>query len=66
VLEHLPTVPLDEAQRVDVRHGRRLSGGGIDGQVRRGPVVLTANGDVVAVARVDEGYLQPVVVLEGK
>jgi tRNA pseudouridine55 synthase len=66
VLEHLPTVPLDEAERVDVRHGRRLSGRGIDGQGRRGPVVLTANGDVVAVARVDEGYLQPVVVLEGE
>jgi tRNA pseudouridine55 synthase len=66
VLEHLPALALDDAQRSDVRHGRRLRGGGADGQRAREPVVLTAGGEVVAVARAEAGYLQPVVVLEGE
>jgi tRNA pseudouridine55 synthase len=66
VLDHLPAVALDEAQRADVRHGRRLRSGGAEGQKAREPVVLTAGGDVVAVARAEEGYLQPMVVLEGE
>ena len=66
VLEHLPAIALDEAQRSEVRHGRRLRGGGADEQSAREPVVLTAGGEVVAVARAEAGYLQPVVVLEGE
>jgi tRNA pseudouridine55 synthase len=66
VLEHLPAVGLDEVQRADVRHGRRLRSRDTEGPRAREPVVLTADGVDVAVARVEEGYLQPVVVLEGQ
>lgn len=66
VLQHLPTVALDDAQRSEVRHGRRLRGDGLNAPQANEAVVLTAEGDVVAVARAEEGYLQPVVVLEGE
>jgi tRNA pseudouridine55 synthase len=66
VLQHLPAVALDDAQRSAVRHGRRLRGDDLKPPQVSEAVVLTADGDVVAVARAEEGYLQPVVVLEGE
>jgi hypothetical protein len=66
VLEHLPAVALDEVQRAHARHGRKVAGRGTEGQTGGEAVVLTADGTVVAVARPDAGYLQPVVVLESE
>ncbi len=66
VLEHLPAVALDEVQRADARHGRKVADRGTEGRTGGEAVVLTAGGSVVAVARPEEGYLQPVVVLESE
>jgi tRNA pseudouridine55 synthase len=66
VLEHLPAVALDEVQRADARHGRKVAGRGTEGRTGGEAVVLTADGTVVAVARPEEGYLQPVVVLDSE
>jgi tRNA pseudouridine55 synthase len=61
VLAHLPAVDLDEAGRRDVLHGRAVGavtprGSGVD-------VALLWAGELVAVAREDEGLLKPAVVL---
>lgn len=63
VLGHLPAVELDELGRQAVVHGRAVSGGRTDGQTDGRPVVLMAGGDVVAVAREEDGWLRPAVVL---
>jgi tRNA pseudouridine55 synthase len=57
VLSHLPRVPLDEAARSDVAHGRRVPG------IVAGTVVLVAGSDVIAVAEGDGRWLRPTVVL---
>jgi tRNA pseudouridine55 synthase len=70
VLADLPAVELDEAGRNDVAHGRAVvdSGAGAlraGGQRGSGEVVaLVAAGDLVAIARSEEGWLRPTVVLE--
>ena len=64
VLPELPRVDLDEAGRQDVVHGRAVMYGGA-GQWGSGAVVaLLSEGELVAVARVDDGWLRPSVVLE--
>ncbi len=60
VLADLPAVELGAAERAAVRHGRAVRGERPAGET----VVLTSGGDVVAVARADEGWLRPTVVLE--
>jgi tRNA pseudouridine55 synthase len=61
VLADLPAVELDAAGRAAVRHGRAVRGEQPGGQT----VVLASGEDVVAVARADDGWLRPTVVLEG-
>lgn len=57
VLSHLPRVMLEEAGRVDVVHGRPVTG------VVMGTTVLVAGNDVIAVAEGDGTWLRPTVVL---
>jgi tRNA pseudouridine55 synthase len=70
LLRHLPSVELDEAARRDVAHGRAVvdSGAGtrlrVEGQRGSGAVALVVAGELVAVARPDNGWLHPTVVLE--
>jgi tRNA pseudouridine55 synthase len=61
VLGHLPAVELDPAAKAAVVHGRAVTGG--PAAERGGPVVLLAGEEVVAVARSEDGRLQPTVVL---
>jgi tRNA pseudouridine55 synthase len=62
VLGHLPAVELDPAAKAAVVHGRAVADGGaaMDPGV---PVMLLAGDELVAVARPEEGRLQPTVVL---
>jgi tRNA pseudouridine55 synthase len=60
VLADLPAVELDAAGRAAVRHGRAVRSEQPGGQT----VVLASGDDVVAVARADDGWLRPTVVLE--
>jgi tRNA pseudouridine55 synthase len=70
LLTDLPTVDLDEAARRDVVHGRAVVDRGAAGRVHSGwvgsgaVVALVAAGELVAVARSEEGWLHPTVVLE--
>ncbi|MEA2713793.1 MAG: tRNA pseudouridine55 synthase [Gemmatimonadales bacterium] len=70
VLPDLPAVELDEAGRDDVVQGRAVldrGAGALWGGGRRGSgevVALVAAGDLVAIARSEEGWLRPSVVLE--
>lgn len=58
VLGHLPRVVLDEAARIDVGHGRPVAGTMV------GTAVLVAEqGEVLAIAEGDGGWLRPTVVL---
>ena len=66
VLDHLPALALSDADRTAVRHGRKVVGGWPEGNAGGEPVVLTAGGSVVAIARPEGGSLQPVVVLEAE
>ena len=61
ILRQLPSTELDEAERFGVGHGRPVE----RGESAEAFVVLTHQGDVVAVARQDGGWLRPVVVLDG-
>ena len=69
VLADLPAVELDEAGRNDVAHGRAVVDGraGVlraGGQRGSGAVVaLLVGGELVAIARSEEGWLHPTVVL---
>jgi tRNA pseudouridine55 synthase len=64
VLADLPTMEIDETARRDIVHGRAVLYGGAAGQLGRGAAVaLLAGGDLVAVARAEDGWLQPSVVL---
>lgn len=65
VLRDMPGVDLDDAGRRDVIHGRAVVDGREAGQRGRGEVVaLLGDGEVVAVARAEDGWLRPTVVLE--
>ncbi|HEV8125777.1 MAG TPA: tRNA pseudouridine(55) synthase TruB [Gemmatimonadales bacterium] len=59
VLNHMPVVELDAADRVLVSHGRAITGAapGTD------PVLLVQGSELVAVARIEGERLHPVVVL---
>ena len=62
VLGHLPAVELDPAAKAAVVHGRAVADGGA--LMEPGvPVMLLAGDELVAVARPEEGRLQPTVVL---
>ena len=58
VLGHLPVHQLDEAARIAVSHGRAVPADGIEGDV-----ALLRGDELVAVARADDGWLRPSVVL---
>jgi len=65
VLGDLPTVELDQAARRAVVHGRAVPEGGEAGKRVSGTVVaLLEAGELVAVARAENGWLRPTVVLE--
>jgi len=59
VLGHLPALELDDPARVAVSHGRAVPA---DAD-RRGDVALVHGGELVAVARAEDGWLRPSVVL---
>ena len=65
VLADLPAVELDEAGRNDVAHGRAVRESGEARKRGSGEVVaLMRGGELVAVARAEDGWLRPTVVLE--
>jgi tRNA pseudouridine55 synthase len=65
LLRHLPSVELDEAERRAVLHGRAVVDSGEGGKRGRGEAVaLLGGGEVIAIARAEDGWLQPTVVLE--
>ena len=65
VLADLPAVELDEAGRKDVAHGRAVRESGEARKRGSGEVVaLMRGGELVAVARAEDGWLRPTVVLE--
>lgn len=62
----MATVTLDDAQAVDLRHGRRLASESVGALGREGPwAALSPEGELVAVCRNEEGRFQPEVVLTG-
>jgi tRNA pseudouridine55 synthase len=63
VLRNLPTVHLDEAARQAVVHGRAVVDGRTAGQGGGGAVALMSGGELVAIARPEDGWLHPAVVL---
>jgi tRNA pseudouridine55 synthase len=65
LLGHLPSVELDEAGRKDVAHGRAVVDGVEAGMRGSGEAVaLLEGGNLIAVARAEDGWLRPTVVLE--
>ena len=62
VLRHLPAVELDPTARAAVVHGRAVADGGAVEQTG-GPVMLVSGAELVAVARPEQGWLKPTVVL---
>jgi tRNA pseudouridine55 synthase len=70
VLPDLPVMELDDAGRKDVAHGRavRHSGAGAPGAGGKWgsgeAVALMGGGELIAVARAEDGWLRPTVVLE--
>jgi tRNA pseudouridine55 synthase len=67
VLPDLPAVELDEAGRNDVAHGRAVVDSGAAGQRGSGTAVaLLGDGELVAVAHAQDGWLHPSVVLENR
>lgn len=64
VLADLPTVELDQAERLAVVHGRAVREGGEAGKRVTGTVVgLLGDGELIAVAKAEDGWLRPTVVL---
>jgi tRNA pseudouridine55 synthase len=61
-LGFLPERALDENEAAAVRHGRRVAAAGAGD----GPVRLTHAGDVLAIAELRAGELQPVVVFAAR
>jgi tRNA pseudouridine55 synthase len=65
VLSNLPGVDLDEAGRKNVAHGRAVRDSGEAGKWGSGEAIaLMGGGELVAVARAEDGWLRPTVVLE--
>jgi tRNA pseudouridine55 synthase len=65
VLGDLPTVELDQAARSAVVHGRAVAESEEAGKRVSGAVVaLLGAGELVAIARAEDGWLRPTVVLE--
>jgi tRNA pseudouridine55 synthase len=64
VLQDLPTVILDEAERKAVVHGRPVSDSEAAARVGSGAVALLAAGQLIGVAEAVDGWLRPTVVLE--
>ncbi|HEY3011521.1 MAG TPA: tRNA pseudouridine(55) synthase TruB [Gemmatimonadales bacterium] len=66
ILRDLPSVDLDESARRDVVHGRAVVDGGKAGRRGSGEAIalVVGNGELVAVARAEAGWLRPMVVLE--
>jgi tRNA pseudouridine55 synthase len=65
VLGDLPTVELDQAARSAVVHGRAVAESGEAGKRVSGAIVaLLGAGELVAIARAEDGWLRPTVVLE--
>jgi tRNA pseudouridine55 synthase len=64
VLQDLPSVDLDESQRLAVAHGRAVSGSGAVERVGSGTVALLSSGQLIGVAEAVDGWLRPKVVLE--
>ena len=65
VLGHMPRVELDDATRVFVQHGRAIGLPEGTKGAEGANVALVQGEELVAVAEVDDGRLQPVVVLCG-
>jgi tRNA pseudouridine55 synthase len=64
VLGDLPTVELDQKDRAAVAHGRAVADSGEAGKRGSGEVVgLLEDGELVAVAKAQDGWLKPTVVL---
>jgi hypothetical protein len=65
VLSDLPSIVLDQSGRREVVHGRPVKDGGGAGPRGRGEAVaLLGDGALIAVARAEDGWLRPTVVLE--
>jgi len=65
VIRDLPSVNLDPQARQDVVHGRAVKDSGEVGKRGSGEAVaLLESGEVIAVARAEDGWLRPTVVLE--
>jgi len=65
VLGDLPTVQLDQKTRAAVVHGRAVEDSEAAGQRGSGAVIaLVDRGELVAIARSEQGWLHPTVVLE--
>jgi tRNA pseudouridine55 synthase len=65
VLRDLPRVDVDEIARDAVLHGRAVKDSGDAARLGRGDAVaLVERGELIAVARVDDGWLRPTVVLD--
>jgi tRNA pseudouridine55 synthase len=62
-LGHLPALELDAAARAAVSHGRALPADAAVAREPSGEVALMQGGELVAVARVEDGWLRPSVVL---
>lgn len=62
VLRHLPAVELDREGRAAVIHGRAVADSG-SAERDGGPVVLLEGTELVAVARAEDGWLKPTVVM---
>jgi tRNA pseudouridine55 synthase len=63
VLGHLPVVELDPEAKAAVMHGRPVADSGAAGRRGGGTVALFEGAELVAVARSEDGWLQPTVVL---
>jgi tRNA pseudouridine55 synthase len=65
VLRDLPQVDLDEPARIAVSHGRAVADGREAGKRGSGEAVaLLEGGELIAIARAEDGWLRPTVVLE--
>jgi tRNA pseudouridine55 synthase len=63
VLRHLPAVELDPEAKAAVVHGRAVADSGAVGHRGTGAVALLEGAELVAVARAEDGWLRPMVVL---
>ena len=58
VVAHLPTQELDEGEVAFIKNGRQVATG-----IATGPLALVHRGELMAIAEVEEGMAQPVVVV---